>query len=266
MALTSHSALAACPGDFLGLACNGDTGGDVCTRVDANTIECDLAAGITIDSNTTSFYVSPSNTTFRAYGYEGDGEAFCCELGSLTDGCTNNPIDIEIVGTDFEDTIKLENVILSEYLDCSTTVVKADASDDEIVGSPSTDNNDWLYGEDDSDVIRGQDGDDYIDGGDGDDWLSGQGHADTIVGGWGADHIKGGAGDDDLSGDGGNDAICGGVGDDDLFGGDDDDKIEGEGGTDTNDGGGGALNNDTCEDDNPNGCDWLTTTDATCSW
>jgi Ca2+-binding RTX toxin-like protein len=263
MALTSHSALAACPGDFLGLACNGDTGGDVCTRVDANTIECDLAAGITIDSNTTSFYVSPSNTTFRAYGYEGDGEAFCCELGSLTDGCTNNPIDIEIVGTDFEDTIKLENVILSEYLDCSTTVVKADASDDEIVGSPSTDNNDWLYGEDDSDVIRGQDGDDYIDGGDGDDWLSGQGHADTIVGGWGADHIKGGAGDDDLFGDGGGDSMCGGVGDDALSGGDDGDKLEGEAGTDTNDGGTGW---DTCEDQSPLNCSMYTTADAACSW
>src|SRR5687768_3610942 len=74
---------AACPGTFSGAACGG-----VCSLSGGDVI-CDLA--VSGDSaDTDSHYMSVSSTQFRAYGWEGDGTTFCCEL-TVSIACSGNP-------------------------------------------------------------------------------------------------------------------------------------------------------------------------------
>jgi Ca2+-binding RTX toxin-like protein len=267
MSLFSHSAMAACPGVFSGKSCNGTSGGDVCTMNSAASISCDLAKGLVISYDTESYYVTPSNTTFRAYGYEGDGQAFCCEFSGLNNGCDSQPIDITIDGTDYDDEIRLVDNIAGENLDCSTTTVHGLPGADTIIGSPSTDKFDFLHGDGDSDYIRGLTGGDTITGGYGDDYLYGDDGIDKINGGWGVDHIKGGALADEIVGEGGEDYLCGGSGADTIDGGDNDDEIYGEAGTDSIEGGtAGETDGDTCENDSPSNCEHTVPLNSTCPW
>jgi len=263
MAFFSHDALAACPGKFLGLSCNGTSGSDVCTRNSANDVDCDLGKGISINQGADAFFVSPTSTTFRAYGTEGDGEDFCCELGSLNDGCSGNPISVVILGVDYDDTIRLLDTTANLWMDCSVTEVYGDMGADTISGSPSLDNQDQLYGQGGSDFVRGLDGDDTIEGGIGYDLLYGDEDNDTIYGGGGKDKIKGGTGDDVLYGDDDDDDICGGDDDDTLYGGNGDDVITGENDVDYNFGNAGT---NTCENQYPLYCTYYTSVDSACTW
>jgi Ca2+-binding RTX toxin-like protein len=250
MALLSHSAAAACPPAFASATCNGGSGGAVCVKNADNDIDCDLGAGTVIDTDADAWFVSPTSTSFRAYGTEGDGEAFCCEFSGLDNGCAGNPISIDILGTDYDDTIRLIDSSAGTELDCSNATVMADAGADDITGSPSVNNYDHLYGEDDSDVIRGLNGQDYISGGYGYDLLLGGAGNDTIEGGYGDDHIQGGDGQDDLDGGEDTDIVCGGDGADTLDGGaGDDDEVTGEDGVDVLNAG-GADGGDICEPQN----------------
>jgi len=281
MALSIQTANAAedCPGIFSGEPCNGGTGIDNCTRVDDGEVECDLRPAT---QGVNAFFVSPSNTDFQGYGFDGAGEEFCCAYDSLDDGCDVGLITVTIYGTDYNDTLRLVDTTAGENLDCSEATVYGDIGNDEIKGSPSTDNDDILMGDAGADVIYGYAGDDVIEGGDGPDYIYGgddddtiDGGAgidhlfgndgnDTIDGGDGADYIKGGADDDVLHGGPDPDNICGGTEDDDLYGDGDDDIITGETGTDKNDGGVGGI--DRCEPDNDVNCSNWSTLDSACTW
>ena len=186
--LTPSLAEAACPGIYSTATCNGGTGGDVCWKVNATTVVCDL--GIEDDTYGSNIKaVSPSNTTFRAFGEEGDGESFCCEFTNLTDGCSANPISITITGTEEQDTVDLNDTAAGLSLDCSVTVVDTEDEVDTITGSNSTTNYDYLYGGSYGDTIHGANGDDHIYGESGDDTLYGDDDDDYIYGDLGNDNI-----------------------------------------------------------------------------
>lgn len=246
MALTIQTANADCPLAFSGKACDGGTGTDNCTRIADDEVECDFRPA---GQGVNAFFVSPSSTDFQAYGFDGAGEKFCCEFDSLDDGCDVGEITVTIYGTDYADELRLVDTTAGEHLDCSNASVWADAGTDDVIGSPATTNNDFLYGEEDDDSIHGLAGDDTLVGGDGDDSIWGQDGADIIQGGWGEDKIKGGDGDDFLYGDEGNDKVCGDADVDSVYGGDGDyDRVTGGTGNDAiNHGGLGAYDN--CEND-----------------
>ncbi len=91
------SARADCPGIFSTgtpyfTTCNG-----VCGTVSASELSCDLDQGGGSDAS--GSFVSPSATTFRAYGYDDTGAKYCCELGPLDDGFATDEIDVLINGT-----------------------------------------------------------------------------------------------------------------------------------------------------------------------
>jgi Ca2+-binding RTX toxin-like protein len=272
MTLFSTTAQAACPTAFSSstYTCSGTTQGDICVKNSATDVDCNLVGLDLYDTATQgaiAYFVSPSRTSFDAYGWDGQGEKFCCEITGLTNGCISNPIDVDIAGTDYDDTLKLVDIIQSTALDCATTNLKGGLDGDDLTGSSNTTNHDYLWGEEGSDVIRGLEGNDVIYGEDGDDYLYGNAGADYIYGGDGIDHIKGGPDADFLYGDGDEDYICGGLGGDYLEGGDEDDEITGEAGIDTNDGG-DEDDTDLCEPDNDDDCEDRTTysLDELCHW
>jgi Ca2+-binding RTX toxin-like protein len=279
MSLVTNTALAACPGVFSGEACNGSTQDDICVKNAADDVYCNVVGTGPYDYATQgayAYFVTPTNTTFRAYGWDGQGEKFCCEFDNLTDGCENNLIDIEIAGTDYDDTLTFDDVSAGNSLDCANGTIKAGDGDDAVTGSPNTTNQDHLYGQDGSDVIRGLAGNDNIYGDDvgtptgyeGDDYLYGGDDDDFIRGHAGGDHIKGGGGADDISGGTGEDFICGGNGGDTIDGDSEDDEITGELGVDTINGG-GHTDGDICEPEaTATGCEDTTTFSLgeTCPW
>jgi hypothetical protein len=79
MTLISTSALADCPYVFEGESCAGDTGSANCTRVADDEVECDFTPA---SQGVDAYFVSPTDTSFRAYGFDGDGDEFCCEFGA----------------------------------------------------------------------------------------------------------------------------------------------------------------------------------------
>ena len=96
-ALTAgEEAQAACPGIYAGLYCDGGAANLICVRVSSTRIDCDLKAnGDSLD--TTSYYLSPSSTSFRAYGSDANGDDFCCEY-TVDDECDGNGIVVNIDG------------------------------------------------------------------------------------------------------------------------------------------------------------------------
>jgi hypothetical protein len=250
MTLISTSALADCPYVFEGESCAGDTGSANCTRVADDEVECDFTPA---SQGVDAYFVSPTDTSFRAYGFDGDGDEFCCEFDGLDDGCAGSPptpITIDILGSDYDDTLRLFDNVASLELDCSETTLDANAGDDIVYGSSGPGNHDILNGWDGSDTIRGRDGDDLIYGGYGDDAIWGEAGDDRVYAGYGADKIKGGAGDDELYGEESDgDKVCGEFGADKVDGGDGDgDLVFGGADTDVlNAGGAGAADN--CEAD-----------------
>jgi Ca2+-binding RTX toxin-like protein len=270
MTLISTTAQAVCPTAFSSstYTCSGATQGAICVKNSATDIDCNMVGtgfGNYATQGATAYFVSPTRTSFDAYGWDGQGEKFCCEFTGLTNGCVSNPISVDIAGTVYADTLKLDDIIQSTALDCATANLKGGDEDDDLTGSHYTTNHDYLWGEDGSDVIRGLEGDDVIRGEAGDDYLYGNDGDDFIYGGADIDHIKGGPGGDYLYGDGGEDYICGGLGNDALEGGDEDDEITGEAGIDTNDGG-DHDGGDECEDDGMLNCEGSMLLDTLCPW
>jgi Ca2+-binding RTX toxin-like protein len=261
MALFCNSVFA-CPGVFSGEPCDGGSGPDNCTRTADDKVDCDFSA-TSPTQGVTAYFTSPSSTSFLAYGKDGDNEDFCCPFSALDDGCSGTHIDVVIQATDLDDALYLTDTVSGTAMDCSDTVVYADAGNDTVYGSDNTTNSDFLYGEEDTDTIRGLEGDDTIEGGDGTNYLYGNDGNDSINGDLGDDWIKGGAGPDVLSGNGGDDHLCGEAGNDTLSGIDGDDVLEGNAGTDTNNGG---LDYDECEWEGQLGCEYSLTVDAPCSW
>lgn len=208
-------AYAACPSPFNGLQCDGDPAAaewpacGVTTVGSISVITCDLG----LDGETTATaakFVSPTATTFRAYGVAGDGESFCCEL-SVQDGCANQRNTLYVHGTTQQDALDLYDSAQSQDMDCSNSYVYGDADDDTISGSRLTTNYDQLFGEDDDDTIYGLGGGDVIHGGDSfnGDVLHGNDGADTIYGDEGEDFIYGDDGPDYCSGDDGSGTLAG---------------------------------------------------------
>lgn len=251
---------AACPGAFSSASCNGGTGSDVGTVSGGSTVSCDL--GVSSDlSGSDAKFVSASTTSFEAYGYEGDGEAFCCVL-AVNNGCApNNPNNVTIRGTYKVDKIDLNDTIRSLSLDCTNTTVYAEDDNDDITGSDLTTNFDTLYGDQNDDTINGAGGGDTIYGGSGYDILHGNAGNDYIDGGSEGDNILGNDGDDTIYGGTGDDDVCGDWGSDELHGDAGADNVFGGAGTDTNDG--GLDTPDYCENDNGSNCDFYTLTFCT---
>lgn len=113
-----------------------------------------------------------------------------------------------------------------------------------VIGGPTTDGSDLVFGLGGNDTLDGGNGDDMMFGGAGDDFIIGDGGAGGY-GGIGNDFIAGGDGDDRIWGEGGSDTLLGGDGDDFLHGagGGFDrsaDDLRGGGGADTLWGAGGA--------------------------
>ena len=259
--LLTREAQAACPGTFSGRDCNGTSGGAVCSGSGAS-VTCDL--GVSGDSSANAKFVSPTHTEFRAYGYEGDGEPFCCEI-TVDDGCSGQLSALTIYGTSSADVIDLNDTNPDPvlHLECFHAKVYGLEQDDTITGSNSTYNEDELHGDDDDDTIYGAIGadlifgeagvddlhggpdDDYIWGGSETDYLYGDIGADYLYGEGGDDFVKGGDGADHIYGDDNDDEICGQWGDDVLDGGPDDDGVWGGPDSDTNSGGLGSS--DYCE-------------------
>jgi Ca2+-binding RTX toxin-like protein len=86
------------------------------------------------------------------------------------------------------------------------------AVDDPLYGN-------WIYAEAGNDMVVGSASTDIVDAGEGDDLVNGYGGSDTIDGNLGNDRLNGGAGDDWVIGGEGSDQINGGDGNDLLDGG-----------------------------------------------
>ena len=262
---TASPAQAACPGAFSGRACDGGSGGDICWLAQGTTDEiyCDLGisgSDATYNNSTSIHAISPTYITFRAYGYDSDAQAFCCELSGLTNGCTSGYITVQVKGTNDPDRIELRDTATGENLECSNATVYAEDSNDLIYGSDSEDNVDWLFGDDDDDDIYCQDGDDYAYGGTGDDDIWGEGGEDHLYGQEDNDRLKGGPQADYLSGGDNDDVSCGEGGDDTLVGDNMDDELDGGAGTDSATGDSGydycSAESMACEALLLGGCPW----------
>lgn len=195
----STPAFATCPGVFAGLACNGGSTTDICTTSGAvSQVVCDLGYNGETRSPEATF-VQPTDTSFLAYGYDGNGDAFCCPL-VVSNGCTGQSITTTIYGTTHVDAINLYDAIANTDMTCGATYVYGGDQGDTIYGSKATTNVDWLFGDNGNDVIHAQEGSDIVRGGD---------HDDIIYGGHGDDYLYGGDGYDQVAGGPGNDYIFG---------------------------------------------------------
>lgn len=251
----SPRAQAACPGVFAGQECDGDSSATltpICSTSGAvSQVVCDLGYNGETAPPEANF-VQPTHTTFRAYGFDGNGDKFCCEL-AVSDGCTGQPITTTVYGTTDIDNILLTDGLADQDMTCGFSYVYGDDSGDTIVGSRATTNvdllfgeagddvihalagNDMLYGGDNEDILFGDDGIDYVygeddwdrmDGGNGADWMYGDDGTGTgpdgknaMRGGPGVDHMYGGPYTDGICGDQDLDVIYGNGGDDDIYGG-----------------------------------------------
>jgi Ca2+-binding RTX toxin-like protein len=243
-----------------------DTGsGDICQfDLGGTKWQCDTRRpGETVGADMWIVYAGSGESLcdyndYCAFGYDGDGNDFYCEV---TDTAIR---EVWAVGTDEDDYLSFQytyNSVFDLDTHSATTLVKGiafgkDGSDD-IVGS-ATDYayyEDILHGDAGDDNIAANDGDDEVTGDGGNDKIRGMAGQDTIRGGDGNDHISGGDdGDPVLDGEGGNDTICGDGGTDRGYGGS---------GTDTvwmGDASGGSLSaleeafggtggSDTCQND-----------------
>lgn len=260
--MAASPASAACPGVFATATCDGGSGGAVCSLNGAQ-ILCNL--GVTSHANGSNAKFVTNAGTFEGYGYEGDGEAFCCTIAQ-SENCT-----FKATGTNQVDTVNLYDNVRSLDLDCGYHEVYTLDAADVIGGSRLSAVPELLDGDSENDLIHGNDGDETIIGDGGADTLYGDGGADIIecgsgndlaYGGDGVDEVYGESGDDDLYGDDGDDLlyggtdsdlVCGGNDADALYGDDGDDFVHGQWGTDNpNDGGVGT---DTCEAQNAAGCE-----------
>jgi RTX calcium-binding nonapeptide repeat (4 copies) len=245
--LVPATARAACPGLFAGQPVNAGGTYDICTYA-AGVLTCNLAAN-GASSDTSSWYVMASNTSFRAYGTAGNGNRFCFEQ-VVDDTCGGgNQHILNVNGTEMEDVLRLRDDIDGNQMKCAVVTVNGDYQNDFIYGSEDTSAIEYLYGGAESDSIWGRAGNDTIDGGDG---------ADTLYGGPGNDTITGGAGEDRLKGGTGTDLLYGGDDGDDVCGEGDADSLYGEDGLDVLYGGAdddtildGGAGEDACETDLP---------------
>lgn len=225
--MTATPVWAACPGPFAGKQCDGSDSSaltNICSTSGGtpSQVVCDLGYnGET--SATDATFVMPTHTSFRAYGTDGNGGAFCCEF-AVTDGCSGQPITATVYGTTLVDDISLKDP--SYDMTCGTTFVYGDDSGDTIVGSRDGSNIDILYGESGADVVKGNAGNDVCYGGDDEDLVWGDEGADFLYGGDGWDQLSGGDGDDYVyggdgtsTGDNSKSDILGGSGVDHLYGG-----------------------------------------------
>ncbi len=261
--VTSHALT--CPGIYATASCTGGSGADVCVLTGSDDIDCDLGATLEWYS-ADAFFVSPGNDAFMAYGREGDNEDFCCIFDELTNHCDDaTGLDVDILGTDNADTIKLVGTTSGKHLDCADIYVYGDGGDDLIQGSASTTYGDVIDGGNGADVINGHEGADTIDGQAGDDRIYGNEGDDVLDGGGDEDRIKGGPGDDTVSGGTDTDKICGGIGTDDMDGGDGDTDLVYGGPTSGDTNAGGPGSSDDCEDDNAQ-VDCEDTTLTECPW
>ena len=229
------------------------SGTDICFRVGVNWI-CDLgvvddgSSGSSIhviyDGSGTICETSSSTPDFCAWGVDGNGDSFYCEI---TYGLLSA---VRVVGTDPSSGTAGDDIYL-QYDEGSsydlddygapagmTGVVSAGDGDDLIVGSRSTTSTykDDLSGDDGEDEIEGHAGEDRISGGAHADTISGGADHDVIDGDGGDDIIKGDGGDDTINGDGGEDHISGGTEADTIYGGTGDDDLCGDAGDDWLDG------------------------------
>ena len=255
--LSPPAAQAACPGIFNGKSCDGGHGGNNCA-LSGSAITCDLRQADTAAA--VAKFVSPGNTreNFRAYGYDGDGDAFCCEYTPGVN-CT-----IVIQGTSLADTLDNFDAAPTPVLDlyCNSITVEGRDGDDTLHGSAATSVVENLLGGEDDDVIHGGDGADYIDGDAGDDTLYGESGADEMYGGTGDDTLYGGDNDDALYGEEDADLVCGEWGEDTHSGGSGDDFVFGGVGDDVSNDGDAGTN--YCENDaTTSGCTYLSLTSCT---
>lgn len=262
VAAWSSSASAACPGIYANATCPSVQNAH-CTSSDYKHVSCTMGnGGGTVAVN--AHFVSPTTTSFRAYGNDDQGNLFCCEFSGLYNGCSDNPrqwTQIVIYGSDdVENTLDLNDFTAGQNLQCGLTSVIGGSLDDTIVGSDNASDVDYLAGMDGADLIHGRAGDDDIEGGDGNDRIYGDDGDDIIDGGVGLDQVKGGYGVDLIYGGSDADNICGGPGADVLHGEDGNDLLSGDADTDTNDGGAG---DDTCENENMTSC---SSTLVSCQW
>lgn len=117
----------------------------------------------------------------------------------------------KIVGTDEDDTLKLEN---------GFNIVHGNGGIDTIIGGSGID------------FIYGGDGNDILDGGEGTNIVFGEGDDDTITDGSGDSYLNGGTGNDIIYGYDGNDVLIGGADNDELHGGEGNDALAGNSGED----------------------------------
>lgn len=199
----------------------------------ATTFTCDVTGGTQAAVVHMVTEYGSSTSKVQAWG-EYEGSEFCCESGPNWDGEY-----VEILGSDYGDTLFFVYDGVNEYLEATPTgwstalvkgTIEGNGGNDNIRGSMETvaGYSDYLYGGDGADSIKGLDGADYIWGDAGDDSLHGDKAADFIYGGAGADTITGGLGNDSIWGDAGPDLIGGGDGDDSIDGGTQGDIICGD--------------------------------------
>ena len=261
-------AFAACPSPYNTATCTGGTAPTNCTA-SGSTITCDVRASDTTAAS--AKFVSPGGVgDLRAWGVDGDGENFCCELSVSCIGATGCSIVIQ--GTSHADDFANYTASPSNDLNFTFITVEGRGGNDGINGSRLTSVVESLLGDEHDDTIHGNGGNDYIDGDDGadtlygddgDDEIYGHGQNDVIHAGDGNDIVDGGDGDDDLYGGdgtdemhGGNnsDLVCGEFDPDELYGDNGDDFVYGGPGNDTYNQGNAGY--DYCELDPDNtGCD-----------
>ena len=170
----------------------------------STTYTCNVSAGTQgAVVHLVSDYVG-STGKVQAWGlYEGSN--FCCQSGPKWNGA-----EVEILGSDYGDTLFFVYDGVNEYLESSPTTptawsvaitkgtIEGNGGNDSIRGSIENVAvyNDYLYGGDGEDTLKGLDGDDFIWGGDGEDTITGDKGVDIISGGPAADIITGGPDND----------------------------------------------------------------------
>lgn len=228
----------ACPSPYNGLSCNPG-GTNVCAAPGSNWIcEAERSGAATQDATMYAVYESTGAwctiDTYCAFGEDGYGNAFCCEIDPTTPGKTI--VSVVLNGTDY--TSGSGDTLDFEYSTGGVTRFLRDAvgvtltgfqyggdGEDHLWGSGSTssDYDESLFGQDGADLIHGRNGGDTLYGGfggdtcwgdNGDDMVYGESGSDTLYGGQGNDYLQGGYGDDYMNGDGNADDIYGEFDDD----------------------------------------------------
>jgi Ca2+-binding RTX toxin-like protein len=185
------------------------TAGSGCSAVDASTVTCPSAIGVsTVNAITilgaqgpdTVAVDVPSSLKVSVDAADGDDTI---STGDSTDSLNGGKGSDSLAGGSGPD------------------VLSGGDGADKLFGANGADT---LKGEGGADELHGSDGKDSLDGGNKADKLYGENGDDTLHGRDGADYLKGGAGDDVLHGDAGADHVHGNNGKD---------KIHGDGGNDT---------------------------------